>query len=190
MGVVRSQEEALTFDQLILIGDIAEKDWLKSNSKEEKKELESMIELSTIYFCLSLQGEEVPLIVIEGLNMFWKENWNHHIPNMMMTLKGRFKGGNNLRWHCVSLADKKRVIPIMSWISQILYRRCCLENQEKGFLFVRDNGRKASIGDYDSMLRNFLERGKKMQPKLFTTGFFISDFSLRRSPRRGATIEA
>ena len=39
MGVVRRQDEALTVDQLLLIGDIAEKDWVKSNSEDENKEL-------------------------------------------------------------------------------------------------------------------------------------------------------
>ena len=32
MGVMRRQYEALTVDQIILIGDIAEEDWSKSNS--------------------------------------------------------------------------------------------------------------------------------------------------------------
>ena len=36
------------------------------------------------------------MIVIKGLNMFWKVTWNHRIPHMIMTLKGRFKGENNL----------------------------------------------------------------------------------------------
>ena len=56
-------------------------------------------------------------------------------------------------------------------------------------MFVRENGRKASIGDYDPMFRNLLEQGQKMHPELFTTGFFVEDLSLRRSPRRGATTE-
>ena len=92
MAVVRSQDEALTVDQLLLIGEISEEDWSKSNSEEENKELDSTIALSNIAFCVSLRGEEVPLIVIEVLNMFWKETRNHLIPNMMMTIKGRFKG--------------------------------------------------------------------------------------------------
>ena len=37
MVVVRSQDEALTVDKLLLIGDISEEDWSKSNSEEEKK---------------------------------------------------------------------------------------------------------------------------------------------------------
>ena len=40
------------------------------------------------------------------------------------------------------------------------------------------------------MFRNFLERGQKLKPELFTTGVFIGDFSLRRIPQRGATTEA
>ena len=123
MVVVRSQYKALTVDQLLLIGDIAEEDWSKSNSEEEKKELYSTIAFSTIAFCVSLRGEEVPLIVIEVLNMFWKETRNHRIPHMMMTLKGMFKGENNLRWHCVPLTDQtKSSIPTIRCISWILYR--------------------------------------------------------------------
>ena len=95
--MVRRHDEALTVNQLLLIGDIAEEDWSKSNYEEEKKELELTIVFTTIAFCVSLRGEEVPLIVMEGLKMFWKETRNHRIPHMMMTLKGRFKGENNLR---------------------------------------------------------------------------------------------
>ena len=72
MGVERSQDEALTADQLLLIGEIAKEDLSKSNYEEEKKKLESTIAFSKIAFCVYLRGEEVPLIVIEGLNMFWK----------------------------------------------------------------------------------------------------------------------
>ena len=57
-------------------------------------------------------------------------------------------------------------------------------------MFARCNGSKASIGDYDQIIRNLLEQGQKMHPELFTTGVFIGKFSLRRSLRRGATTEA
>ena len=49
--------------------------------------MEFTISFNTISFCVSLQEDDVPLIVIEGLNMLWKETWNHRIPHMMMTLK-------------------------------------------------------------------------------------------------------
>ena len=35
--MVRRQDEALMVNQLLLIGDISEKVWVKSNSEEEKK---------------------------------------------------------------------------------------------------------------------------------------------------------
>ena len=43
MGVVRSQDEALTVDKLLFIGEISKEDWSKSNSEEENKELELTI---------------------------------------------------------------------------------------------------------------------------------------------------
>ena len=119
----------MTVGQLLLIGDIAEEYCSKSNDEEENKELESTIAFATIAFCVSLRGDEVVLIVIEGLNMLWKENRNHRIPHMMMTLKGKFKRENNLLCHCVPLSYQTNSgIPTRRWISQILYRRCDLEN--------------------------------------------------------------
>ena len=90
--MVRRQDEALAVDQLLLIGKIYEEYWSKSNSEEEKKELESTIEFDTIDFCVSLQRGEVPMILIESLNMLWKETQNHCIPHIMMTPKVIFKG--------------------------------------------------------------------------------------------------
>ena len=157
--MVRRQDYGLTVNQLLLIGDIVDEDWSKSNYEEEKKELELTIAFATIDFCVSLQGKEVPPIRIEGLNMFWKENRKHCIPHMMMTLKGIFKGEDNLWWHFVPLPDQtKSCIPKINWISRILYRRFELEKQEKGFFFARDNRRKEINGDYDPMFRNFLDQ--------------------------------
>ena len=114
------------------------------------------------------------MILIEGLNIVWKETQNQRIPHMMMTLKGVFKGENNLWWHCVPLSDQtKSGIPTRNWISRILYRLCDLEKQERVFLFAMDNGSKASIGDYDHILINLLEQGQKMHPELFTTGVLL-----------------
>ena len=39
MGVTRKQDKALMADQLLLIGNISKKDWVQSNSEEEKKAL-------------------------------------------------------------------------------------------------------------------------------------------------------
>jgi len=110
---------------------------------------------------------------------------------MMITLKGKFKGENNLRWHCVPLADQtKSRIPTRRWISRILHHRAMGDKDKVGHFFARSKGRNASLGEYDPLFRDYLERAHKKRPKLSTAGVPIKDFSLRRSLRRGATIEA
>ena len=54
MGMVRSKEDVLPVDQLLLVAEIAEEYWSKSNSEEEKKELESTIAFTKIAFCVYL----------------------------------------------------------------------------------------------------------------------------------------
>ena len=129
--------------------------------------------------------------MVEGMLAFWGETRAHQIPHMMITLKGQFKGENNLRWHCVPLADQtKSGIPTQRWISRILHHRTMVDKDRVGYLFARLKGRKASLGDYDPLFRDYLERGQKARPKLSTAGVPIKDFSLRRSLRRGATTKA
>ena len=54
IGLVRNQDKVLTVDQLLLGGNISEKECVQSNYEEEKKELESKIEFSTISFFVYL----------------------------------------------------------------------------------------------------------------------------------------
>ena len=191
MGVHRRQDEALTVDQLLAVTELAESDWQKSVSQEEKKEIESVMAFVVIGFCLSLRGEDVPLIVIEGLLKFWNETMAHDVPHMMIMLRGKFKGENNLRWHCVPLADMtKSRIPTRRWVSRLLSHRIHWEGNRSGYLFSRRNGKKASMGDYDPMFRDYLERAMKKSPALFSKSVALQYYSLRRSLRRGATTEA
>eukprot|EP00574_Skeletonema_japonicum_P009103 CAMPEP_0201717522 /NCGR_PEP_ID=MMETSP0593-20130828/3244_1 /ASSEMBLY_ACC=CAM_ASM_000672 /TAXON_ID=267983 /ORGANISM="Skeletonema japonicum, Strain CCMP2506" /LENGTH=58 /DNA_ID=CAMNT_0048207601 /DNA_START=45 /DNA_END=218 /DNA_ORIENTATION=- len=54
---------------------------------------------AVIGFCASLRGEEVPLVSLKGLMTFW--NWKETMAKgfVMITLRGLFKGENNLKWH-------------------------------------------------------------------------------------------
>jgi len=55
-----------------------------------------------------LRGEEVPLLSMEGLLTFWGESQVAADWFVMLTLKGRFKGEVNERWHMVHLSDNSR----------------------------------------------------------------------------------
>ena len=57
-------------------------------------------------------------------------------------------------------------------------------------MFSRSNGKKASMGDFDPMFRDYLERAMRKFPTLFYKSVALQDYSLRRSLRRGATTEA
>ena len=147
--------------------------------------MEFLMAFVIIGFCLLLRGEEVPLTCIDGLLAFWEETREHEIPHMMITLKGKFKGKNNLRWHCVPLADKtKSQIPKRRWVSRLLARRVWREGVTAGYLFVTSTGKKYNLGDYNPLFRDYLEKVHKRHPKLFMTGVAINNFSLRYSPRR------
>ena len=50
MGVVRKQDDALMVKQLLVVCEIAENDWNRSKSEEEKKEIESVILFMIIVF--------------------------------------------------------------------------------------------------------------------------------------------
>jgi len=126
---------------------------------------------------------------VDGMAEFWKETRRHRIPHVMVTLRGRFKGEQNLRWHCVPLADiSKSGIPSRRWISRLLHRRMAVEGCTVGYLFARRNGSKASLGDYDSLFRDYLTRLRTSNPAAFSQGVDIRDYSLRRPPRRGAVL--
>lgn len=191
MGIIRRQNEALTVPQLLALLALAEEDWQKSKIEVERKEIEELCCFCVIGFCLSFRGEEVPLTVIEGLIRFWEETRNHQTPHIMVTLRGRFKGEQNLRWHCVPLADVTRSgIPTRKWVSRLLARRVHKEGKQAGFLFSREGGSRANLGDYDPLFRDYLERVRDKFPKLISQVVEVTDYSLRRSLRRGSTTEA
>ena len=131
------------------------------------------------------------MVVVEGSVDFWNETRRHRIPHIMITLRGIFNRENNLRWHCIPIGDNsKSGIPSRRWITRLLRRRVELEGCTKGYLFARPNGDKASLGDYNPLFRDYMERTKTRFSERFSKGVDIREYSLRRSPRRGATTHA
>ena len=188
MGVIRKQNEALTVEQLLGLTELGECDYQKSTCENEKRDIENLLAFVIIGFCLSLRGEEVPLTCIEGLLTYWEKTRQHRIPHMMITLKGKFKGEQNMRWHCVPLADRtKSKIPTRRWVSRLLSRRTRVDGRKSGPLFANKDGNRASLGDFDPLFRDYLERLRQANPDVFLTSVSIEDYSLRRSLRRGAT---
>ena len=88
MGVIRRQNEALTIKVVLALCDLAEQDWTSSQDESEKRDIEEVVAFVLAEFCAALRGEEVPLIVMDGLLNFWDETRAATPPYIMLTLRG------------------------------------------------------------------------------------------------------
>ncbi len=191
MGVIRKQDEALTIKQLLLLLEIADEEWEAAKGHPvERKRLEEIGSFVCIGFCASLRGEEVPLTSIKGIDTFWEESLNHSLPHIMITLRGRFKGEDDQRWHMVPIARYTRSnIPAVKWVGRLMHTRLIVDG-DAGPLFADGKGKRASLSRYNEEFRRLLERTRERDPSLFHAKTLIEDYSLRRSLRRGSTTEA
>ncbi len=73
-----------------------------------REELEDTVVFMMAAFGAGLQGEEVPLISLDGLLTFWDESSLDEDRHIMLTLKGRFKGEVDERWHLVPISNATR----------------------------------------------------------------------------------
>lgn len=192
MGIIRKQDEALTIAQLLLLLEVAEEMWREARQyPARRRRIEEVSAFVCIGFCALLRGEEVPLISIMGMLCYWEASKSHKIPHVMVTLRGRFKGEDNLRWHLVPIADVTASgIPTRVWVSRLLRTRVSDEGCDEGPLFADKDGNKAPLKLYNGDFRDLLEKAKERNPKIFPAGVAIEDYSLRRSLRRGSTTEA
>ena len=108
----------------------------------------------------------------------------------MVTLRGRFKGEVDSRWHCVPICDDTRSsIPFRRWFGRLLHRRANVQERTTGWLFLDKKGQRAKFGQHDPAFRALLQEARDKNPKLLPAAVDIEDFSLWRSPRRGAVLE-
>jgi hypothetical protein len=108
MGMVRIQNEALTLRLVLGICAEAEQIWGTACSDTKRTEMEDAVCFMLIGFGGDLRGEEVPLVLLEGLLNFRMETrmGTANKRYMMMTLSGRFKGEVDSRWHMVPISDR------------------------------------------------------------------------------------
>lgn len=190
MGMIRRQNEALTSAMVLAMCRRAEADWRTAQSAGRRIEVEDTVCFMLLGFGSGLRGEEVPLVSLEGLLTFWKETREEEDKYMMITLRGRFKGEVDERWHIVPICDETRSgIPFRLWMERIMYRRVALQGKTTGWLFEEKTGKRAKFGKYQDYFRSLIERVREEDPKLLPSAIETTDFSLWRSLRRGAVLE-
>ena len=190
MGVVRVQNEPLTSPIFLALDTIATEEWKAATTESTRESIEDVMCYVTFGFCNGLRGEEVPLVSLKGLLHFWDETARADQPFVMTTLYGKFKGEMDCRWHCLPIPDVTRSgIPARKWIGQGLYRRVSIHDRSHGPFFLRPNGKRGRISDYNEEFRRLIGRVKDRYPKLILADADPELFSLWRSMRRGATLE-
>ena len=189
MGVTRKQDEALTSEQVRALQELGDVLWERAEGVEEKRRIANVMAFAVIGFCASLRGEEVPLVSLKGLVSFWEETMMKGF--LMLTLRGRFKGENNLKWHLVPVVDETNSgIRARRWVHRLVHLRLTEDRVEEGPLFIDGNGRRAKMRDFNSTFQEFVGLARDRSPEAFSSKVEIEDYNLRRSLRRGSTTQA
>ena len=140
MGQIRKQDEAFTPAIIHALDKVAQDTWESSKDEDEKKKVEEMMPFVLMEFCACLRGEEVPLLSLQGLTTFWEETTTARDPFIMLTLRGRFKGEGELRWHCIPIPCNTRTgLPVLKWIRRMLRRLVVDEQRTTGWVFADAN---------------------------------------------------
>jgi len=190
MGMIRRQNEALTSALAMAVCAEAETRWHSPIGDNAREELEDTVVFMLAAFGAGLRGEEVPLISLDGLLTFWDESRLDEDSHVMLTLKGRFKGEVDERWHLVPISDATRSgLPFRKWMERVLHRRVNLQDRESGWLFQDRRGARLKFGRYDPLYRALVDQARERHPRLLPEAVETEDFSLWRSPRRGAVLE-
>ena len=88
MGVVRFQNEALNSPMVLALEKITENEWERSTSQSRHETIEELISFVLIGFGAGLRGEEVPLVLLQGLLNFSDGTRSDPYPFIMITLYG------------------------------------------------------------------------------------------------------
>ncbi len=108
----------------------------------------------------------------------------------MITLSGRFKGEVDSRWHLVPISNQTHSgIPFRLWMERIMLRRVNYQLRSKGWLFETRTGARAKFGRYDAAFWALVGVARATDARLVSQAIEAKDFSLWRSPRRGAVLE-
>jgi hypothetical protein len=185
------KNEAFTSKLIVAMTEVAELLYSEESNDKELEKIEELLAFILLEFGAALRGEEVPLTSLKGMVTFWEEATQASSPHVMVTLKGRFKGEAGHRWHCVPIAIENRSrIPFKRWLARLLHRRVTLQGRTGGPLFLSGDGKLQKIGTLDHRLIDLLEHVRRLHPDVLSEATVLTDFSLWRSGRRGATTEA
>ena len=86
---------------------------------------------------------------LKGILYFFEETRRHKTPNIILMLKGGFKGGTGYIWHLFTIADSTRIkIPILPRFFKVINRGVNTERRQLGWYFMIPDREIANLIDY------------------------------------------
>ncbi len=70
-----------------------------------------------------------------------------------------------------------------------MYRGVRIQGRSKGWLFEATPGKQAKFGQYQEYFRTLIDLARERKSRILSASVLTNDFSLWRSPRRGAVLE-
>ena len=192
MGMVCRQNKALTSKLVLGVCAEGERIWGMARLDTKRVEMEDAVCFMLIVFVAGHQGEEVPLVSLEGLLNFWTKTRTGTAEEryMMMTLSRRFKGEVDSRWHMDPISNETHSnIPFRLWMERIMVRRVNHQHRTKSWLFETRTGARAKFGKYDTTFWSLVALAWAKNSRLVPQAIELEDFGLWRSPQRGAVLK-
>ena len=191
MGEIRVQNEALTSEMILAIDEIAEREW-RNGSDTRKRLIEGTMCAMLLEYGAALRGEELQMVRVEGvLELRDDARSSKHGSHTMWALQGKFKAEKGERWYCVPIADVTRSkLPFRKWFDRMEWRVLEVEGRRDGWYFTKADGSRATFTYFDPMFKKFVEEVKEFHPDVILEVAEVDNFSLWRSPRRGAITTA
>jgi hypothetical protein len=200
MGDLTKQDEAISVELMVALMDEFEKDWGLVNRDRlatdgEVAEVLFPALFAVTAFCGALRGEEVPLMDFGATKEFTAaglatamEERRHGV----IALHGRFKNEIGEKCHLMPIAQvtDSGLMPV-KWMNRMIAYYDA-RGIDSGPVFRTWEGKRARQGQFELSILNRLVRLETEKPSLFPdkTVNVMSDYSTRRSFRRGATTRA
>lgn len=184
-------DRALSFEILLAMFDLLDKEWLSPMSDPQRLALALEASLYVIAYTLALRGEELPLVHLGALRRHWDHGSSYKVPHVIIPLLGRFKNEVGESFHLMPVvAETPGGLKPRLWIG-----RAIQEYEKKGILsghfFQNSRGERLRMSDLEPPFFDRLESVHHLHPSLFSHDCNVSEeYGLSRSFRRGATSVA
>ena len=193
MGDVVHQDKAVTLEVIHKLVEGLEEDYLEGKTYREKEKIADIAVFILGSFLGGLRGEETLRIVLGEAREFLEEgeaNGKHS--HVVLPLRGRFKGEDGEGYHLVVVSARptNSSLQLKPWLCRSIAWKAN-RGLVRGFLFVNDKGRRASLKEFEGEILGRIARVQSCYPRLIMSSIDAQEeYGLSRSFRRGSNSEA